>query len=284
MRFKKYENMKDFMNENFELILQKEWLNNLMVGNCLDGLDTGTEGWILGRVEDDNQVQLIMLYRKPWKILLYSPTDNKSDELYKFVAEEICKIDNELIGVNAEREIAEKFAKYYSEVSNTKIIMDTPMRILVLEEINEGKLLDNVLMRDANFNDREKLIKFVDEFHREALKESLSREMIEEKVDRYLERGYFLWEEDGKIVSQAVFSRKLEKGASIGGVYTPKELRGKGYAYNLVYQLSKRCLEKGYDYCVLYTDDGNPISNHIYEKIGYKRRADCFNIKFDKGR
>ena len=28
-----------------------------------------------------------MLYRKPWKLILYSPTDNTTDELYKFTAE-----------------------------------------------------------------------------------------------------------------------------------------------------------------------------------------------------
>lgn len=281
MRFKKYDDIKEFCNENLEIILQKEWLNNLMVGNCFEGLECGIQDWILARVEENDKVELIMLYRKPWKILLYSPTDNKSDELYKFVAEEIYKIDPELIGVNAERELAEKFAKYYAEISGKKLTMDIPMRILVLEELVEGKMLDNVLLREATSNDNEILFKFTNEFHKEALGENLENEVIQEKINNYFKRGYFVLEDDGKIVSQAILARKLKKGASVSGVYTPKNLRGKGYAYNLVYRLSKQCLDNGAEYCVLYTDDTNPISNHIYEKIGYKRRADCYDIKFE---
>ena len=38
----------------------------------------------------------------------------------------------------------------------------------------------------------------------------------------------------------------------------------------------------GDKYCVLYTDDSNPISNHVYEKIGYKRKSDWEDIDFIK--
>ena len=30
-------------------------------------------------------------------------------------------------------------------------------------------------------------------------------------------------------------------------------------------------IDSGDKYCVLYTDDSNPISNHVYEKIGYNK-------------
>ena len=88
------------------------------------------------------------------------------------------------------------------------------------------------------------------------------------------------FEKDGKIVATASCNRHLTKGKSIGNVYTPKEERGKGYAYNLVYRISKEFLDSGLEYCVLFTDDSNPISNHVYEKIGYERRADTTEILF----
>ena len=46
--------------------------------------------------------------------------------------------------------------------------------------------------------------------------------------------------------------------------------------------LPKDFLESGDKYCVLYTDDANPISNHVYEKIGYKRKCDWKEIEFVK--
>ncbi len=39
-------------------------------------------------------------------------------------------------------------------------------------------------------------------------------------------------------------------------------------------------LKKGAEYCVLFADDKNPISNHVYEKIGYKRMVDCEHLHF----
>ena len=53
-------------------------------------------------------------------------------------------------------------------------------------------------------------------------------------------------------------------------MFTPKEERGNGYAYNLVYRISKEFLDSGLEYCVLFTDDSNPISNHVYEKVGFE--------------
>ena len=72
----------------------------------------------------------------------------------------------------------------------------------------------------------------------------------------------------------------LSKGKSIGNVFTPKEERGNGYAYNIVYRLSKEFLDSGLEYCVLFTDDSNPISNHVYEKMGYIQRVECEELEF----
>ena len=110
--------------------------------------------------------------------------------------------------------------------------------------------------------------------------ETVSDEELEKKFQRHFSMGYYLLEKDGKIVATASCNRHLTKGKSIGNVFTPKEERGNGYAYNLVYRISKEFLDSGMEYCVLFTDDSNPISNHVYEKIGYERRADTMEILF----
>ena len=92
MKFNRYKDINKFVEENLDLLLQKEWLNNLMVANCLEGMEVEVEKWILATVENNDKIELIMLYREPWKLLMYSPTNNKSNELYKFAAEEFYKI------------------------------------------------------------------------------------------------------------------------------------------------------------------------------------------------
>ncbi len=63
--------------------------------------------------------------------------------------------------------------------------------------------------------------------------------------------GLYVLEKDGKIVAQAAISRKMKYGVCVSAVYTPVEERKKGYAYNLVYRISKEQLELGNKYCVL---------------------------------
>ena len=281
MEFKKYDDPNEFIKENEKFILEKEWLNNLMAGNYKDAALEGlNENWLLARVTEGEQTELIMLLRKPWRLLMYSPTNNKSEELYRFAAEEIYKIDPTLEGVNTEKEISQIFAKEFCKVAGKTPKVRFEMRILVLDKIKETTLIDDVIFRKATMEDKETLLKYRRMFSEEALHETVSDEELEKKFQRHFSMGYYLLEKDGKIVATASCNRHLTKGKSIGNVYTPKEERGKGYAYNLVYRISKEFLDSGLEYCVLFTDDSNPISNHVYEKIGYERRADTTEILF----
>ena len=140
--------------------------------------------------------------------------------------------------------------------------------------------VDEAAFRKATEQDRPILTRYIKEFYEEALNEEVSDEHVNQKFEAYLEKGYYFLEKEAKIVSQAVIGRTLIKGKSISGVYTPKEERGKRYAYDLVYTLSKKCLDEGAEYCVLYTDAENPISNHVYEKIGYEKRVECDELEF----
>ena len=62
----------------------------------------------------------------------------------------------------------------------------------------------------------------------------------------------------------------LNPAVTIGFVFTPRELRGRGYASRLVAELSQAQLDAGRGFCVLYTDLGNPTSNAIYQRVGYE--------------
>lgn len=281
MEFKRYDDPNEFIQENEKFILEKEWLNNLMAGNYKDAVKEGlNENWLLARITEGEQTELIMLLRKPWRLLMYSPTNNKSEALYKFAAEELYKIDPNLEGVNTEKEVSQIFAKEFCKVAGKEPKVRFEMRILVLEELTEPNLRDDVVLRKATIEDKPILKEYRRKFAEEALNEILTEEDLEKKFEKHFEMGSYVLEKDGKIVATAVSNRHLPRGKSIGNVYTPKEERGNGYAYNIVYRLSKQFLDSGLDYCVLFTDDSNPISNHVYEKIGYRRRADTTEILF----
>ncbi|MEZ5093819.1 GNAT family N-acetyltransferase [Nocardioides sp.] len=59
----------------------------------------------------------------------------------------------------------------------------------------------------------------------------------------------------------------------VGPVFTPREHRGRGYAAAAVALVSARLLEQGVRVC-LFTDQANPTSNALYERLGYRRVVD----------
>lgn len=75
-------------------------------------------------------------------------------------------------------------------------------------------------------------------------------------------------------------SREPAQGVvRLSGVYTPPGKRRPGYAAGCVYALSKDLRGRGYR-CILYTDLGNPTSNSIYRRIGYKAVAEALRYRF----
>ncbi len=181
-----------------------------------------------------------------------------------------------------EKSVANKFAKYYCDLSNMMYSVHAGLRILLLENLEDGKLLEDITYRKCTLNDKNTLIKYIQDFMKEALNEECDYEKAEEKFNKYLKNGYYVLEKDNKIVCQANISRIMKYGKCVSSVYTPKEERGKSYAYNLIYRISRDLIDSGDKYCVLYTDDSNPISNHVYEKIGYKKKSDWEDIDFTK--
>jgi hypothetical protein len=102
----------------------------------------------------------------------------------------------------------------------------------------------------------------------------------EAKVRERIEKGeIFLWI-DGVPISMAATARPIGKGISIGMVYTPPEHRRHGYASALVASLSQRLLDGGFEYCTLFTDQANPTSNAIYQRIGYRPVCDYDLYRF----
>jgi|SRR5690349_23168648 len=70
--------------------------------------------------------------------------------------------------------------------------------------------------------------------------------------------------------AMASWARPTKRAVAVNGVYTPHEWRQRGYATACVAELSRLLLGRGFEFCVLYTDQANPTSNSIYTKIGYR--------------
>jgi predicted GNAT family acetyltransferase len=136
-------------------------------------------------------------------------------------------------------------------------------------------------LRLANADDFAQMVTWVKGFHEDA---SLGEELDALELltrSKIMSEELFLWQnEAGEVVSMAAKTRPTRHGISVSLVYTPAEQRGYGYATACVATLSQQLLGAGYQFCTLFTDLSNPISNHIYEKMGYTAVADFHEYHF----
>mmetsp|Transcript_18499 Transcript_18499/g.30246 ORF Transcript_18499/g.30246 Transcript_18499/m.30246 type:complete len:262 (+) Transcript_18499:301-1086(+) len=78
-----------------------------------------------------------------------------------------------------------------------------------------------------------------------------------------------LFEMDGVPVSMAGINARLSDIVQIGGVYTPSEMRGRGYARRAVAGLLQKCEAEGVTQSVLYA--ANEAAVRAYEPLGYRQ-------------
>lgn len=95
-------------------------------------------------------------------------------------------------------------------------------------------------------------------------------------------RSLVLWQDpEGAPVSLAGVPGRTPSGARIGPVYTPPQLRGRGYAEALVAALCAHELARGARQCFLYTDLANRTSNELYERVGFTRIGEAAEFRFE---
>ena len=87
--------------------------------------------------------------------------------------------------------------------------------------------------------------------------------------DRIGYGGFVLWEDPGPVAVAGV-SRVAFGGARIGPVWTPPEVRGRGYGGAVTAAASQLAVDRGAWEVVLFTDLTNPVSNALYPRLGYR--------------
>ena len=100
----------------------------------------------------------------------------------------------------------------------------------------------------------------------------------EQALGRIEQRRVWLWEDPvGTPVHLTQATPPSFGVVRIGPVYTPDEHRGRGYATAMVAALSRELAAAGVRVC-LFTDQANPTSNAIYQRIGYVPVIDMVNL------
>jgi predicted GNAT family acetyltransferase len=225
----------------------------------------------LATVEEHNQVKLTAFLTPPWPILLSAEkTPNKT--LCSALVEHLIKKQISLSGVNAKKNLSELFARQWCLKNNYKMNIKMEMKFFILKQVRPIEPIRGFLLK-ADETHRNLILSWAQQFNREVQLDE-NETYIESHVDYTLKKGNaFLWI-DTKPVCMTFRERPYKNSISLGYVYTPPQLRHHGYATNCVAHVSQYSVNEGYTRCTLFTDAANPISNSIYQKIGYRHLCD----------
>ena len=173
-----------------------------------------------------------------------------------------------LDGVTGPSRSADDFALAWSQLSRVEPTLGMRLRIHETRKVVESDLPAPAgYFRPAAPADLTLLANWTEVFVSEArIPEPVDAVRI---VQDAITRGRLhVWEDD-KPVSMAAWTGKTPSGVRINFVYTPRELRGKGYGTACVKALTKQQLDQGNSFCWLLTDLSSAASPNIFKRIGY---------------
>ncbi|GGU50721.1 hypothetical protein GCM10010211_14020 [Streptomyces albospinus] len=98
--------------------------------------------------------------------------------------------------------------------------------------------------------------------------------------DRIADGRCTLWVAGGRPVAMAGVTRPLFSTVQVAPVYTPPELRGRGYAGAVTAAASRAARSSGATELLLFTDLANPTGNALYRRLGYRPVEDHLRMEF----
>ncbi len=235
---------------------------------------------LLAAVLDDGELAAAALMTPPFNIIVFSPLSASAEGL-AFLARDLHTRGWSMPGVLGPSADALAFTGAWAAETGATWRPGMVERCYELRQVVPPPQPPG-RMRLAVEDDIELLVSWLYAFWREAMPGKIGTpEDAQNTVEARVEDGdYFVWD-DGGVVALAGTGRITPHGCTVGPVYTPPQLRARGYATALTAALSQLLLDRGYQFAALFTDLSNPTSNSIYQKIGYRPLCDFSEYLFE---
>ncbi len=282
MKLTRFESSQAFHDLTHGYLMEYEVEHNLML-DLTRRLVNGRSwngGSYMAAVEGDHGVVGVALRTGMHNLILSRLVDLESLEL---IVQDVYKSYGTLPGVLGPPDATSAFCQQWRELSGQQGEIDINERIYQLIEVIPVQGVKGQ-MRLLQAGDRHVVLGWMEAFQNEALPDA-PKEDQSASIDGFLDendptRWLYVWEA-GQVVAMASAVGATKRSVRIGYVYTPPDLRGRGYGSALVAGLSQRMLDQGCQFCMLYTDLSNPTSNKIYQNIGYRPICDVDMYRFE---
>src|SRR5689334_2101086 len=229
-------------------------------------------GW---QAEPGGAVTAAFMHTPPFPVVLTPMTDGHAAAL----AGELAARGRRPAGVNAAPEPATAFAAAWRDHTGQAARTGMRMRLYALGQLLPLEPPPPGQARTASVQDTALLLTWLDAFQYEA-KPGGPHESERLVNDRVGWGGLVLWEHHGRPVSLAGRNRAAAGQARIGPVYTPPELRGRGFGGAATVAITQAALDDGAEGVVLFADLANLASNTLYQRLGYRPVTDWTVFRF----
>lgn len=144
---------------------------------------------------------------------------------------------------------------YELKESDTKIKHDSRVRFLELRDFPQWYEFSKAYMAELSLPDE--------------LSMEQKRKDFESQIANKVWWGLF---DSEKLISRTALNSKGEKIGQVGGVFTPKEFRQKGFAKAVMFHMLKDCRDlHGHNKSILFTGETDFPAQKLYESMGYSR-------------
>lgn len=281
MIIKQYENAEIFLRNYESILLEKEAVSQTLLyeaGKSRDVLESSVSRY--GAVLHLDEVHLLFTVTKSGELILYCVRLDREEEASAVLAGYLGNAHILISGLSGKPLVCRHFIEHYSSYVKATFLRGLETEIMELRQVNGIRPVPGH-QRLALPEEAKLTADWLIRFQIEAMIDETDYEEALSRAKRLIDRGeLYLYENvEKQAVSMAAVSRKLVHGIVVTYVFTPEEHRGNGYAAANIYYLSKALLEQGYDFCTLFADKRNLLSNRAYEKVGYKVLEDYCEYK-----
>jgi len=282
MKVKFFGNAETYLVHNESALMENEAVSQLVLYNAYQSRNNPEIDEVLFGVVEDSGKIILHFSNIPASNLAVYVQDNSRDvkEAARVLANFMADNHINLEGINANREVCENFIEEYRKNVKCTFAERLAADIMEIRQVNEIKPAEG-MTRLALPHEIKLLTDWLIQFQIEALAKEIDYESALTRITKMINnnRLYVFEDNEGTVVSMAAATRKLAHGIAINYVYTPEEYRGLGYAATNIYNISKKYLDEGYEFCTLFVDKKNMLSRRAYEKVGYKMVDEMYEYK-----
>ena len=251
-----YANGEEFIKDNSSFLEENVFMSSFFYLDAPLLKESGQKNYALKVYEDDKKLLVIKV--EPYYVLLYGDKELVR-ELLIYIHDNALEVN----GLYCATEVGNEYTSLAKEMYNQGFHLQIGMDFMEAKEFTEPS---STLVTSTNEDDVDELYECLCNFVKDC---GLNDEVTKEDIKKGIEKFRVI--KDGKkIISLASRTPESDESIRITDVYTRPEYRGKGLARQVVNYVKNEILSLG-KMATLNVDKANPISNHLYESLGFKK-------------